>query len=200
MLASSAGERAPFSSTCRPQYTDRHGRGRAGGRDHSFIRTACLPKSETCYESANQPCGAPRLLANPTRGQETSTSCRRFHFFPAELHRKLGGAFGDSLHRMRWRIWSTIMISTLLNARYWKCEAPPAPAVDEARVTGRAEVIPLHQNATLLRACRQSVLSLMFVAHWMMGKRYLCCTRTERFTLNLASKYVDGPYQTQTGI
>jgi len=34
----------------------------------------------------------------------------------------------------------------------------------------------------------------------MIGKRYLYWSRTEHFTLNLASKYVGGPYQTQIGI
>lgn len=33
-----------------------------------------------------------------------------------------------------------------------------------------------------------------------MGERYICRIRTEHFTLNLSSKYADGPQQAHTAI
>jgi hypothetical protein len=85
------------------EYTDSHGRGRAGDRDHSFVWTARLPNSQTYDEQVDQPCSVPRFFTNPARRQETSGRCRRLHLFLAELHRQLGRALRHSVAKGRKR-------------------------------------------------------------------------------------------------
>ena len=77
-----------------PRYANCDGGSWRGCCHHSFLRAARLPKSQSRPKPADQPRRKSRLLLDQQSRKETSTRCRRFHFFPQELYRQVGWALG----------------------------------------------------------------------------------------------------------